>query len=85
VVNEASLTKVPVQSFLWFLASDSNFTSLQNSGFIGMSFSDLPALRDTLQKAFKTAAENAAKAAEATPSPEATGEATGQPTAEATP
>jgi phosphate transport system substrate-binding protein len=85
LVNEASLTKVPVQSFLWYLASDANFTALENSGFIGVSFSDLPALRDTLQKAFKTAAENAAKAAEATPSPDATSEATEQPTAEATP
>ncbi len=82
LVNKASLTKVQVQSFLWFLASDENYSALQTAGFVGLSFGDLPGLRDTLQKAYVDAAIAAAAAAEATP--EATTEATAEATNGAT-
>jgi phosphate transport system substrate-binding protein len=84
LVNRASLTKPPVQSFLWFLAMDENYPSLELNGLNGVSFGSFPALRDTLQKAYLDAATTAA---EATPEPsaEATAESTLEATAEATP
>ncbi len=87
LVNNASLTKVQVQSFLWYLASDENYSVLQNQGYMGLGFGDLPALRENLQKAFVDAAVAATQAAEATPeaTSEATAEATTEATAEATP
>lgn len=79
LVNNASLTKVQVQSFLWYMASDENYSALEQNGFIGVTFGSLPALRETLQKAYVDAAVAASQAAEATP------EATSEATAEATP
>ncbi len=79
LVNKASLTKIQVQSYLWYLASDANFSQFERAGFIGVTFGSLPALRQTLQKAYLDAAEAAAQAAEATP------EATAEATPEATP
>ena len=76
LVNTKSLTKVPVQSFLWYLAEDDNYAQLENAGFIGVNFSDFPLLRETLQKAYLDA-----QIAEA----EATPEATAETTPEATP
>jgi phosphate transport system substrate-binding protein len=76
LVNTKSLTKVPVQSFLWYLAEDDNYAQLENAGFIGVNFGDFPALRETLQKAYLDA-----QIAQA----EATPEATAEGTAEATP
>jgi hypothetical protein len=61
------------------LASDENYSALEQNGFVGVTFGSLPALRDTLQKAYVDAAVAAAQAAEATP------EATSEATAEATP
>ncbi len=83
LVKTASLTNPAVQSFLWFLASDSNYGQLEDVGFIGVGFGSLPTLRQTLQKAFIDAATDAQTQAEATP--EATGEATAEaPSTEAT-
>jgi phosphate transport system substrate-binding protein len=82
LVKTTSLTNVPVQSLLWFLANDSNFPAFEKAGLIGVNFGSLPALRQTLQKAFIDAANDATKAAEATP--EATGEAPAEATSEAT-
>jgi phosphate transport system substrate-binding protein len=75
LVNTKSLTEVPVQSFLWYLADDSNYGQLENAGLIGVGFGDFPVLRETLQKAYLDAQ---IAAAEATPEPtsEATPEAT---------
>ena len=83
LVKTTSLTGVPAQSLLWFIASDSNFAAFDKAGLIGVDFGSLPALRQTLQKAYIDAANAAAKAAEATP--EATGEATAEATKESTP
>lgn len=79
LVKTTSLTNTPVQSLLWFMASDSSFPAFEQSGLIGINFGSLPALRQTLQKAFVDAANDAAKKAEATP------EATSEATPEATP
>jgi phosphate transport system substrate-binding protein len=68
LVNQASLTKPPVQSFLWFLAMDENYPSLEQDGLTGVSFGSFASLRETLQKAYLDAAE---VAAEATPEPSA--------------
>ncbi len=83
LVKTQSLTNVATQSLLWFIASDSNYSQLESAGFIGVNFGSLPALRQTLQKAFLDAAADAAKPPEATA--EATSEATAEATAEATP
>jgi hypothetical protein len=66
-----------VQSLLWFAMSDDNYKLLEDSGFLGISFGDLPVLRDTLQKDFDQAQIAATAKAEATP--EATPEATSTP------
>lgn len=79
LVNKASLTKIQVQSYLWYLASDANFGQFERAGFIGITFGSLPSVRQTLQKAYVDAAAAAAQAAEATP------EATAEATPEATP
>jgi phosphate transport system substrate-binding protein len=83
LVNRNSLTNVPVQSFLWYLASDENYGLLESSGLIGVSFGSLRTLRDALQKAYLDAAQTAA---EATPEPiaEATSETTSEPVVEPT-
>ncbi|MCA0453133.1 MAG: substrate-binding domain-containing protein [Chloroflexi bacterium] len=82
LVKTTSLTNPAVQSFLWFLASDSNYGQFEDVGLMGVNFGSLPALRQTLQKAFADAATAAQTVAEATP--EATGEATAEASAEAT-
>lgn len=83
LVKTASLTNPAVQSFLWFLASDNNYGQFEDVGLIGVNFGSLPALRQTLQKAFLDAAATAQTAAEATP--EATSEATAEtPTTDVT-
>lgn len=83
LVNKASLTKVQVQSLLWFMINDENFSLIEQSGFVGLNFGMLPGLRQMLQSAFVEAAVAASQAAEATP--EATAEATSEATAEAPP
>jgi phosphate transport system substrate-binding protein len=80
LVNTRSLTKPPVQSFLWYLASDQNYFLLEQSGLIGVNFGNLATLRDTLEAAYVNAAQIAAEA-----TPEATAEASVETTAEATP
>lgn len=77
LVNTKSLTKPPVQSFLWYLAEDGNYGQLQTAGLIGVSFGDFPTLRETLQKSYLDAQ---IAAAEATPEPEATAEGTPEAT-----
>ncbi|MBI1280058.1 MAG: hypothetical protein GC179_18160 [Anaerolineaceae bacterium] len=82
LVKTTSLTNIPVQSLLWFMATDGNFGEFEKAGLLGVNFGSLPALRQTLQKAYLDAATEAAKKAEATP--EATSEATAEVTLEAT-
>lgn len=75
VVKTSALNTIPVQSFLWFMSSDNNYNLLEQAGFTGVGFGSLPALRQTLQKAFLDAAKVAAEATPE-PSPEVTPEAT---------
>lgn len=89
LVSTRALARTEVQSLLWFMLQDENYTRLENAGFIGVSFGDLPALRAELQQEF-VLAQNAAQTTagpEVTPDPgaEATPEATPEATAEATP
>ncbi|MBL8161962.1 MAG: substrate-binding domain-containing protein [Anaerolineae bacterium] len=68
LVNRAALTKVHVQSFLWFVASDDNYGVLDGTGLTGVTFGSLPALRQSLEAAYIEAASAASQpAAEATP------------------
>ena len=78
IVNQLSMTRVEIQSLLWTVASDANYSQLQANGYVGLSFSALPDLRDSLQQMFITAANESAQRALATPEPtaEATPEAT---------
>jgi phosphate transport system substrate-binding protein len=93
LVNTRSLTKPPVQSYLWYLASDENYNLLEGAGFRGVSFGSMALLRETLQQAYLNAQQAALEAtpeatAEATtiePTSEATVEATSEATVEATP
>jgi ABC-type phosphate transport system substrate-binding protein len=82
LVKTTSLNNIPVQSLLWFLASDSNFGEFEKAGLMGVNFGSLPRLRQTLQKAYLDAASAAVQQAEATA--EATGEVTAEATLEST-
>jgi phosphate transport system substrate-binding protein len=67
LLNTQSLTKVQVQSFLWYIADDSSFSAMAQFDLIGVNFGSLPALRNNLQKWYLDAAVAAAAAPEATP------------------
>lgn len=75
IVKQDALTRTEIQSFLWYLASDENFSLIEQSELIGLGFGDLPALRETLQNAFAEA-QIAALEVGSEATPEATGEAT---------
>ncbi|MFQ3568096.1 MAG: substrate-binding domain-containing protein [Aggregatilineales bacterium] len=91
LINRTALARIEVQSLLWFMLSDENFTQIEEAGLVGLTFAELPDLRDSLQQLYaEVAAEVAAAAAapqateepeideatfEATPAPDATAEA----------
>jgi phosphate transport system substrate-binding protein len=87
LVSRVSLVKPQVQSFLWFLAADENYSQIAESGLIGVAFGSLITLRETLEKAYVDAS---VAAAEVTPEPlaeataDATSEATSEPSVEST-
>lgn len=86
LVKQAALTRLEVQSFLWYLFSDQNYSLLEDAGIVGIALDDLAERRRSLQTLFTEAQvamlEVGPEAtAEATPSAEATAE----PTPEATP
>jgi phosphate transport system substrate-binding protein len=86
VVRQDALVRTEVQSFLWFLAEDTNYTLLEEAGLTGVAFGDLPELRQQLQTAFaeaQVAALNVGPESTAEATAEATGEATGEATAPA--
>ncbi len=83
IVNRLSMARPEVQSLLWYIASDAEYPLLASNGFLGISFEQLPDLRDQLQQDFKDAETEAAQAALRTPEP--TAEATAQATPETTP
>ncbi len=64
VTSEQALVRPDVQSVLWFIFSDTNFSRITNAGFVGLELSALPAIRETLQDRFEAAA-----AAQAAPEP----------------
>jgi phosphate transport system substrate-binding protein len=71
IVNRSTLARPEVQSLLWFIASDENYTSISSSGLVGLSFGDLADLRFTLQETFAQVTAELAQVA-----PESTAEAT---------
>jgi phosphate transport system substrate-binding protein len=79
IISEFALSRPEVQSLVWYLLSDENYSALQNAGFVGVDFGDLEEIRANLQTAFA----EATAAAAATP-PEVTPEAGAESTAEAT-
>ncbi len=80
IVNQNQLARPDLQTLLWFMFGDDQFSNFENAGYVGVRLNDLAAVRSTLLAGF---AEAQAAAAEATP--EATAEATAETTAEATP
>jgi phosphate transport system substrate-binding protein len=57
VVSQTGLQNNLVQSLLWFIFSDANYSLIEGAGIVGISFGELPAVRDALQTAFNEAAE----------------------------
>lgn len=84
IVSQSELVRPEVQSLLWFMFSDANYSAYQLSGFFGIEQTDLLRLRADLQAMF---AEAQAAALEVAPegTPEATPEMTPETTPEATP
>lgn len=84
VISQFALSRPEVQSLLWYLASDTNYAALENAGFVGLNFGELPDVRTMLQSAFAeaTAAQAEIDALEVTP--EATAESTAEATSETT-
>lgn len=63
IVSNTALQSQAVQSLLWLIFSDENFSLLENSGYVGLAFGDLPNIRDSLQSIFVAADAAAAAAA----------------------
>ncbi|NJL56459.1 hypothetical protein HC928_15740 [bacterium] len=85
IISQSELVRPEVQSLLWFMFSDANFSTYQLSGFFGINQPDLLRLRADLQALFAEAQAAALEVApEATPeaTPEITPEATAESTAE---
>jgi hypothetical protein len=76
IVSQSRFASIEVQSFLWYLFSDGNFETFQQTGLVGPSFGELPTIRDELQTLFAEAQVDtlASQTSEATP--EVFGEAT---------
>lgn len=55
LISEQSLAKAQVQSFLWRLADDDNWSLLEREGFVGASTLDLPIIRRNLATWFAQA------------------------------
>jgi phosphate transport system substrate-binding protein len=83
IANQSSLVRPEVQSLLWFMFSDENFSAYENTDFIGLTQEQLPEIRADLQSTFAEAqAAELEVGPEITPEPGA--EATVEPDAEAT-
>lgn len=89
IVDRDSLLRQEIQSILWYLFSDASFSLIENAQLVGLTFGDLPALRDELQNVYADVTAEAAippevmpeltetpAPAESTIEPEATAEAT---------
>ncbi len=86
VINQVSLGRPDVQSFLWFIFQTQYFGVLTDLGLVGISDAELPDVRTRLITEFEAGNAAARAAAEATAEAtgEATSEATGQPGVEST-
>jgi phosphate transport system substrate-binding protein len=71
VINQSQFTRIEVQSLFWFMFSTDNFSSFEQSSYVGIRLTDLEAARNTLLAAFDAAARAVAEG-----TPEATSEAT---------
>lgn len=88
VANLRALARSEVQSYLWFLLEDENYTLLVDNNLVGFEFGELPTLRGELETTFSDAIAlastpvepevTAEPEAEAAPEAEATDEATGE-------
>ena len=58
IVTEAALTTTEVQSVLWFIFSDENYSLYESAGFVGIEFGELPELRGDLQDLYEQATIN---------------------------
>ena len=56
LISEESLAKAQVQSFLWSLTEDDNWSLFERNGFVGASTLDLPIIRRNLSTWFAEAA-----------------------------
>jgi phosphate transport system substrate-binding protein len=85
IISLRSLSAAEVQSFLWFVFSDENFSQFDQSGLIGITFAELPAIRNNLQAIFADAIAvslTPESTPEVTAEPESTAEVTVEPNAE---
>jgi phosphate transport system substrate-binding protein len=82
IISQKALARIEVQSYVWSLFLDANFSNLAAQGIIGIDVSRLSDVRVSLQAEFDKAVAAAEAAAEATP--EATPETGAEATAEAT-
>lgn len=55
VISQPALARVEVQSLLWYMLSDENYFVLEPYNLIGITFGDLPLIRERLQAQFAQA------------------------------
>jgi ABC-type phosphate transport system substrate-binding protein len=71
VVSQPSLAREEVHALLWYLLDDQTYGLLENADLIGVSFADLPALRENLERTFIQAQSTAMEIVpEVTPEPD---------------
>lgn len=80
VISETALSRIEVQSLLWFMFQDANFPNFERANFDTLNLNDLEGTRATLQDAFDAA--NAAAAARLVEEADATEEPAEDGTAE---
>lgn len=55
LVSQTSLAHIAIQSFLWTLFGDENYSAISAEGLVGTSFGDLPDIRASLETEFSLA------------------------------
>jgi phosphate transport system substrate-binding protein len=69
-INRTALSRPEVQGILWYAAQESNYSFIEDAGFIGLQLSELGALRSELETTFEEVTAEVF-----IPSPESTDEA----------
>jgi phosphate transport system substrate-binding protein len=82
LVNRGQLTRLEVQSLLWYAYSDDSLSSFEDVGYVGVRLSDLSQARSLLLQTFNDVAAEAQAEATEESVPEATAEATAEPAAD---